>query len=231
MRGGLQTTIMALLVLCAVAACAPPIGFIEGQPADGSDTFHTLWIVPLRTIYDLTPANNRFRPFLDISVFVNSDGMVKNIPVSQVEVELCEYPDAADLVFEQVPNPPSNAENGFYRFRTNGRYLARVVYEGAYSDPYSIQVGPTEKEPDPDPDESGIKIKWRPLVEFESNGGSPVPGQRLEPNGTATEPSPPPVKSGFTFGGWYMDKDLTNKYDFTSPVPEGITLTLYAKWI
>jgi len=224
MRGGLQTTIMASLVLCAVAACAPPIGSIK-RPADGSDT---LWIVPLRTIYDLTPANNRFRPFLDLSVFVNSYGMVKNIPVSEVEVELCESPEAADLVFQQVPNPPSSAVNGFYRFRINGRYLARVVYEGAYSAPYSIQVGPTEKEPD-GPDDEGIILVWLLLVEFESNGGSPVPIQYIEPDGTATEPSPPPDNPGYTFDGWYWDRDLTKKFDFDSPVT--VSMTLYAKWI
>jgi len=143
-------------------------------------------------------------------------------------VELCEYPDAANLVFEQVPNPPSDAENGFYRFLRNGRYLARVKYEGAYSDSYSIQVGAAEKgDPDPDPDE-GIILVWRPLVEFESNGGSYVPSQRLDPNGKATEP-PPPVKHGYTFGGWYWDKDLTVRFDFNTPVSE--TMTLYAEWI
>jgi uncharacterized repeat protein (TIGR02543 family) len=76
--------------------------------------------------------------------------------------------------------------------------------------------------------DDGIVLLWRPLVQFDSNGGSHIPSQRLDPGGTATEP-PPPVKPGFTFGGWYRDRNLTVPFDFSSPVTVGITL--YAKWI
>ena len=37
-----------------------------------------------------------------------------------------------------------------------------------------------------------------------------------------------PTKNGYTFAGWYTDKDLTTEYDFTSKVTK--SFTLYAKW-
>ncbi len=37
-----------------------------------------------------------------------------------------------------------------------------------------------------------------------------------------------PKRSGYTFGGWYKDKDCKNKYDFSKPVMAAASL--YAKW-
>ncbi len=65
-------------------------------------------------------------------------------------------------------------------------------------------------------------------VKFDSNGGSDVPKQLVKRNKTTTEPEAP-VKEGFEFAGWYKDKELTIKYDFSEKV-KGAT-TLYAKWI
>lgn len=37
-----------------------------------------------------------------------------------------------------------------------------------------------------------------------------------------------PVKKGYTFAGWYTDKECTKEYDFNTAVSD--TVTLYAKW-
>ena len=37
-----------------------------------------------------------------------------------------------------------------------------------------------------------------------------------------------PVRDGYTFGGWYADKEYKNKYDFNTKITSD--LTLYAKW-
>ena len=37
-----------------------------------------------------------------------------------------------------------------------------------------------------------------------------------------------PVREGYTFIGWYTDKDYKNKYDFNTKITSDITL--YAKW-
>jgi len=75
-----------------------------------------------------------------------------------------------------------------------------------------------------------LYAKWipiKPLVEFESNGGSEIESQKLPYNGIAKEPSKP-TKTGYSFDGWYLDIDLTQKFDFATSVKEDITL--YAKW-
>ncbi len=64
-------------------------------------------------------------------------------------------------------------------------------------------------------------------VHFETNGGSKVTSQRVSRNRTVKEPTAP-TKNGYTFAGWYVDKDLTTEYDFTLKVKK--SFTLYAKW-
>ncbi len=64
-------------------------------------------------------------------------------------------------------------------------------------------------------------------IKFETNGGSPVANVIVKKNETLTAPANP-TKEGFIFGGWYTDKALTAKYDFSTPVTK--SFTLYAKW-
>ena len=64
-------------------------------------------------------------------------------------------------------------------------------------------------------------------VKFETNGGSKVESIKVAKNNTATEPTAP-TKDGFEFAGWYTDKALKTKYDFSEKVTKGFTL--YAAW-
>ena len=73
-----------------------------------------------------------------------------------------------------------------------------------------------------------INIMGTPEVTFESNGGSSVPMQTVKSGLKATQPTAP-VKDGYTFGGWYKESSLLNKYSFDQPVTQH--MTLYAKWI
>ena len=67
-------------------------------------------------------------------------------------------------------------------------------------------------------------------VRFESNGGSTVEKQKVQNGSVATEPDDP-TKSGYTFYGWYADKNFTGKeFDFENTAVSE-TLTLYAKWV
>ena len=65
-------------------------------------------------------------------------------------------------------------------------------------------------------------------IKFETNGGSEVKAISVNKNAVATEPAAP-TKEGFTFEGWYTDKELTIAYDFASKVTK--SFTLYAKWV
>ncbi len=65
-------------------------------------------------------------------------------------------------------------------------------------------------------------------VTFDANGHGTAPAaQTVEDGKTAAKPTDPKA-SGWTFGGWYTDKECTKAYDFSKPVTEDITL--YAKW-
>lgn len=67
-------------------------------------------------------------------------------------------------------------------------------------------------------------------VNFDSNEGTTVDSQ-LVPVGDKVAKPADPTKEGYTFSGWFTDKDCTNAYDFDDPVdgtqPE---FTLYAGW-
>ncbi len=64
-------------------------------------------------------------------------------------------------------------------------------------------------------------------VAFDSKGGSTVRSQIVGKGLTAEEPSAP-TKTGYTFGGWYVDEQCQTAYDFDTAVTANITL--YAKW-
>ncbi|NGZ77980.1 InlB B-repeat-containing protein [Saccharibacillus alkalitolerans] len=64
-------------------------------------------------------------------------------------------------------------------------------------------------------------------VSYETNGGSAITDQTVDYNTTVTEPSAP-TRTGYTFGGWYSDSDLTIPFNFNAPITENTTL--YAKW-
>lgn len=71
---------------------------------------------------------------------------------------------------------------------------------------------------------------WRTAdytVTFETNGGSAIEPQGVVKGGLVTKPVTP-VKEGAAFDGWYADTELTQPYDFDTPVNGD--LTLYAKW-
>lgn len=66
---------------------------------------------------------------------------------------------------------------------------------------------------------------------FDSNGGSSVNSQTVEPNGHATRPTNP-TKEGYVFDYWYIIDESTreeSEYNFNSTINSNITL--YAKWI
>lgn len=64
-------------------------------------------------------------------------------------------------------------------------------------------------------------------VTFESNGGSPVESQSVEPGNKLTYPVTP-NKENYIFAGWYIDKELSNPFDFIQSISS--SCTLYAKW-
>ncbi len=64
-------------------------------------------------------------------------------------------------------------------------------------------------------------------ITFETNGGSAVAPAKVKDGETLSAPTAP-TKYAFNFAGWYCNPELTDPYDFSTPVP--YDFTLYAKW-
>ncbi len=65
-------------------------------------------------------------------------------------------------------------------------------------------------------------------VTFASNGGSSVPSQTLDRGDKVVKPADP-KRTGYTFQGWFKDKECTKSWNFdTDTVTKSITL--YAGW-
>gem|GEM_PF-2411172 len=64
-------------------------------------------------------------------------------------------------------------------------------------------------------------------ISFESNGGSSVSAITQDFATAVTAPAAP-TKTGYSFGGWYKEAELTTSYTFAT-MPSA-SLTLYAKW-
>ena len=65
-------------------------------------------------------------------------------------------------------------------------------------------------------------------IKFDTNGGSKFDNVMVNNMKYLKEPVSP-TKVGYKFDGWYTDKSLTSKYDFSQRVKQN--MTLYAKWI
>ena len=67
----------------------------------------------------------------------------------------------------------------------------------------------------------------RYTVNFNSNGGNSIPSQEVEEGNKVIRPSNPTI-NGYSFIGWYKNSNLTQAFDFNTPIDGNITL--YAKW-
>ncbi len=69
--------------------------------------------------------------------------------------------------------------------------------------------------------------KKDPKVTFNSNGGTAVKTITVKIGKTISEPEEP-TKEGYTFTGWYKDKELKKSFDFSTSIKGD--MTLYAGW-
>lgn len=65
-------------------------------------------------------------------------------------------------------------------------------------------------------------------VSFDTDGGSHVDSVRVMHSDVLSLDCDP-VKEGFTFTGWYTDRDCTNEWDMSTDAVTG-SMTLYAGW-
>lgn len=110
-------------------------------------------------------------------------------------------------------------------FEVGREYTVKVVLNGAAADA-TYQLATDEFVITPIRTSGGGGTS-RYTIAFDSNGGSKVSSLRVSRNAVAKEPGAP-TKDGFDFAGWYTDKELKVKYDFSEKVTKSITL--YAAW-
>lgn len=73
-----------------------------------------------------------------------------------------------------------------------------------------------------------VEIMGYPEIRFESNGGNPVKAIQQDAFAIPAVRPSDPVREGWTFTGWYMDKGLTKPMDWNMQVRAD--MTLYAGW-
>jgi uncharacterized repeat protein (TIGR02543 family) len=73
---------------------------------------------------------------------------------------------------------------------------------------------------------SGEAVQY--TITYNTNGGSDISSTQITRGNPLPKPSNP-VKAGYNFTGWYIDKQLTLPYDFSKEVAS--SFTLYAGWI
>ncbi len=113
-------------------------------------------------------------------------------------------------------------------FETEKEYKVKTVLSGAAVDE---KYQPVNEEiiivPTLTSKGSGSKSAGTYTVRFETNGGSKISNQTAAKNSAIKEPAAP-TKEGFDFAGWYADKELKTKYDFSEKVRKNFML--YAAW-
>lgn len=66
-------------------------------------------------------------------------------------------------------------------------------------------------------------------ISFDANGHGTAPASKNIDDGRIAAKPDDLVESGWTFTGWYLDRDCTTKFDFNTPITSDITL--YAGWL
>ena len=121
-------------------------------------------------------------------------------------------------------------ENGFYLYTvlTGGMSTFVATYGQIQISP-SIPDAPSSPSSPSQPSSSGGNMDKAFRVLYNTNGGTFIsPTTDLSYGDRLTKPADP-IKSGYTFCGWYTNSACTNAWDFNNTIPGD--MTLYAKWI
>ena len=140
--------------------------------------------------------------------FTNEDGTV----LQTSEVEYGKFP-----VYEKETPTKSATVDETFTFAGWDKEISKVTGETVYKATYTSK--PITKD--------SINYKYF-TVSFVSNGGSEVVSQLVAEGGVAFKPEEP-LRERYTFGGWYIDADLTKPFSFATVITADTTL--YAKWI
>ena len=72
-------------------------------------------------------------------------------------------------------------------------------------------------------------VNWY-MISFDANGGAASKENKTVDYGSTYGEMPTPVRNGYTFAGWYTEKNGGEKVDSSTPVTVTENQTLYARW-
>ena len=205
---------------------------ISGVPGQTKFVPDTL---PVRDGYEFTgwyldPDGKTFYSDGSLTVHPPSEGNFNVFAVwsSQFSVEfICEYLDIPQVFVEEgglieMPNVPQRdgySLDGWYKdssFLFPWDFMNDHVFEDIRL--YAHWIA----------EEVPVEVEYLTII-FESNGGSEVDAIYDQLPGTLIERPKNPTRSGYTFGGWFLDQDFMNPWDFKVDLIEH-DITLYARW-
>lgn len=178
-------------------------------------------------IQKVTFAENSQLKIIGTSAFSHAKGLkeivlpeglttIKNCAFADCNVlESVTIPASVTTIMEHMFDNPSNPTGGCPMLKT-------VKYEGTKEQWDKINLG----------ENNNVLISTMKLqceVTFEMDGHGTAPENQTVWSGDKLARIADPTAAGYTFAGWYTDKELTKAFDIENDTITGDT-TLYAKW-
>lgn len=133
--------------------------------------------------------------------------------------------DPNAIVIEAKPDAAGNFSYTFENLDSNTKYYCTAFAEGSNGRTEKRAQGLTEMLPT----DRDYYIAHLYMRKNESDTSYDV---RLEPGDTIPDAITKSMKkTGYVFGGWYLDEECTQRFDLNSTQTENIDINLYAKWI
>ena len=148
------------------------------------------------------------------------------IPDGVESIERGVFAECSKLKTVTVPNSVKKIVQKAF---LNCSSLENVVYKGTADQWDNLINSSNFEQTDNGNFKNPTVLKYLCTVTFEMNGHGTAPVAQTIYTGDKLASVADPTAVGYTFGGWYTDKELTKAFDVENDTVSGDT-TLYAKW-
>ena len=148
------------------------------------------------------------------------------IPDGVESIERAVFAECSKLKTVTVPNSVKKIVQKAF---LNCSSLENVVYKGTADQWDNLINSSNFEQTDNGNFKNPTTLKYLCTVTFEMNGHGTAPVAQTIYTGDKLASVADPTAVGYTFGGWYTDKELTKAFDIENDAISGDT-TLYAKW-
>ena len=148
------------------------------------------------------------------------------IPDGVESIERGVFAECSKLKTVTVPNSVKKIVQKAF---LNCSSLENVVYKGTADQWDNLINSSNFEQTDNGNFKNPTVLKYLCTVTFEMNGHGTAPVAQTIYTGDKLASVADPTAAGYTFGGWYTDKELTKAFDVENATVSGDT-TLYAKW-